>query len=90
MIHSRPGFATRTKDSAVAKLNDDMIPALHRKARPNESPLKHLEKTAREIAADILHEQMTADALAAAERSGPELLVNPAPSATPLVNEPGK
>jgi hypothetical protein len=90
MIHSRPGFATRTKDSAVAKLNNDMIPALHRKAPSNDSPLKHLEKTAREIAADILHEQMTADALIAAQRSGPELLVNPAPSETPQVNEPGK
>lgn len=93
MIHSRPGFAPRKSDAAPAKLNDDMIPALHRKRKEkNATPLKQIElpKSAREAAADALHEQMVREAQIAAERAGPEILVNPSPSEPPVVNEPGK
>lgn len=96
MFHSRPGFAPRRSDSAPAKLNDDMIPALHRvHKQAARSPVKEgggvdLPKTARELAADAIHEQMVREAQAAAERAGPDILVNPAPSAPPIVLEPGQ
>jgi hypothetical protein len=88
MIHSRPGFASRKSDTAPAKLNQDMVPALHRKPKVEEpTPLK---QTAREVAADLLHEQMVKEAQAIAQRAGPEILVNPHASATPKTLEPGK
>ncbi len=73
MIHSRPGFASRKSDQAPAKLQPDMIPALHRKPR-NAKPTtleEHLEahKAAHQI---------------------PTVIVNPAPSEPPVVNEPNK
>jgi len=67
-----------------------MKPALYRKAPKDSTTLRQIEKTPREIAADILHAQILADAQAAAERQGPELLVNPAPTDPPMVLEPGK
>lgn len=93
MIHSRPGFAPRKSDVAPAKLNKDMIPALHRaKDKADVSTLKQIElpRTAREIAADALHEQIVREAQIAAQRAGPEILVNPAPTEPPVVNEIGK
>lgn len=93
MIHSRPGFSTRRTDDAVAKLNDDMIPAIHRAAPKESTPLKQ----SLQARADQAHEKLIAkraleDAQAAAARaaSGPELLINPHPSAAPVVLEPGK
>jgi hypothetical protein len=90
MLHSRPGFAPRRSDKAPSKLNPDMVPAIHRKVLGVPTPLRQIERTAREIAADILHEQMVAEALIAAQRQGPEILVNPLPSEPPTVLEPGK
>lgn len=46
MIHSRPGFASRKSDQVPAKLNQDMIPALHRKPPKETKPktlAEHLE-----------------------------------------------
>jgi hypothetical protein len=90
MIHSRPGFASRRSDTAPAKLNQDMIPALHRKQKPESTTLRQIEKTPREIAADLAYAQNLAEARAAAERAGPEILVNPLASDPPVVKEPGK
>jgi hypothetical protein len=87
MKHSRPGFAPRQDDSAPATLNDDMVPALHRKtveARP--SPVRdggislsaRLEAHAKRISAKIPIEP------------APQVIVNPEPSAAPHVNKVGK
>jgi hypothetical protein len=93
MIHYRPGFAPRTSDDAPAKLNKDMIPAIHRTAKETASPLI----TNLQAKTDAAHTKLIAaraleDAQAAAERlrAGPDILVNPNPSPVPLVNEPGK
>jgi hypothetical protein len=89
MIHSRPGFAPRRTDTAPAKLNEDMVPAIHRKPLKESSNLKHapqehaldertkaaMEKLARE------HPPVAA---------GPDILVNPTPSDPPKILEPGK
>ena len=40
MIHSRPGYAPRHTDTVPARLNDDMIPAIHRKPLKEDSNLK--------------------------------------------------
>lgn len=99
MIHSRPGYAPRTDDSQVAKLNADMIPAINRKsptAAAGQSDLKaRLEgRTPKAKAAEVVPEgtiQPPADVAAAAARSpGPQLILNPEPSATPQVLKPGK
>ena len=87
MIHSRPGFAPRKDDTEAAALNQDMIPALHRKSPKESSPLVN--------ASPSLEAMLTARAEEHNHRSAkihaaPELLVNPAPSAVPLVNEPGE
>jgi hypothetical protein len=94
MIHSRPGFASRSSDDLPAKLNQDMIPALHRKSKdhPAPPPLKEdLQASADAAWAKIQAERALQDAQAAAERLrlGPELLLNPTPSATPQILEPG-
>ncbi len=94
MLHSRPGFAQRRSDDTVAKLNDDMIPALHRSAPKTSTPLKH----SLQARADAAHEKMKvaqdalnlAQAQAAAAKVGPDLLINPAPTDPPHVNEIGK
>lgn len=84
MIHSRPGFAPRKSDAAPAKLNDDMIPALHRASPKASSPLK----TGPSLEAML--NARTEEHRATKVHATPELLINPTPSATPLVNEPGK
>jgi hypothetical protein len=94
MIHSRPGYAPRTHDQQIAKLNEDMIPAINRKS-PEEKAKEPPPKL------DLSHRKLKnppapaggvpADVLKAAERAaGPELILNPKPSATPKVLEPGK
>jgi hypothetical protein len=85
MIHSRPGFAPRKSDAAPAKLNDDMIPALHRTAKESSSPLK-FDAAAFEAQLEAHKRAHPAIPIEPA----PHVLVNPTPSATPLVNEPGK
>jgi hypothetical protein len=84
MIHSRPGFASvvtrdehKVRSPAPAQLNADMIPALHRKQVQTASPLD--ARTAAAVAK-----------LEAEKVASPEILVNPAPSAPPVVLEPGK
>ena len=94
MIHSRPGFATRRTDEAVAKLNDDMIPAINRGAPKESSPLKQSLQSRAEIAHEKLRAAQDAlnlaQAQAAAAKVGPDLLINPAPVDPPHINEPGK
>jgi hypothetical protein len=95
MIHSRPGYAPRRSDQEIAKLNDDMIPAINRKTPeqqkaegPQKLDLSHrkLKKPPESAPAAV-----PADVLKAAERAaGPELILNPEPSVTPKVLEPGK
>jgi hypothetical protein len=88
MIHSRPGYAPRTHEQQIAKLNEDMIPAINRKSP--EEQAKNPPKL------DLSHRKLKklpdvpADVLKAADRAGPELILNPAPSPTPQVLEPGK
>lgn len=85
MIHSRPGFAPRKSDTAPAKLNQDMIPAIHRAGPKSSSPLVNASPSLEQMLNARAEEHRAAKVHAA-----PEILVNPAPSATPLVNEPGK
>jgi hypothetical protein len=93
MIHHRPGFASRSTDTAPARLNEDMIPALHRKRIDAGTPLKQ----SLQARTDQAHEKLIAkraleDAQAAAARAaaGPELILNHNPSAPPVVLVPGK
>lgn len=101
MIHSRPGYAPRTNDSQVAKLNEDMIPAINRKsptAAAGQSDLKaRLENrklktkpAADPVVSDAPIEPPADIAAAALLAAGPQLILNPEPSATPQVLEPGK
>ncbi len=83
MIHSRPGYAPRTKDTVVAKLQPDMVPAINRKATKPSSPLQQPSLEAMLTARAEEHR-------AAKAHPTPEVIVNPKPSATPLVLEPGK
>lgn len=84
MIHSRPGFAPRKNDSAPAKLNDDMIPAINRNAPKESTTLKTNGPSLEQMLEAHKHEH------AQTKSTAPQLLVNPAPSTTPKVNEPGK
>ena len=85
MIHSRPGYAPRHTDTVPARLNDDMIPAIHRKPLKEDSNLKQLPQ---EHALDA----RTAAAMEklAREHPVPDILVNPTPSEPPKILEPGK
>ncbi len=80
MIHSRPGFASRKSDQVPAKLQPDMVPALHRKSRPDTGTPLTLE--GRLEAHKRAHAQT--------DTHVPEVIVNPAPSEPPLIQEPGK
>jgi len=94
MLHSRPGFAPRRTDTAPAKLNADMIPALHRSSPKTESPEPKVDLQSR---ADVAHKKLKAaqDALnlahaqAMAAKMGPDLIINPSPTEPPHVNEIG-
>jgi hypothetical protein len=94
MIHSRPGFAPRRSDEAVAKLNTDMIPAINRTTPQASTPLKEGLQSKAEVQWEKLKKQQEATNLAlakaAAAKVGPDLLINPAPSAPPKVLEAGK
>ena len=94
MIHSRPGYAPRKADDAVATLNADMIPAINRGKSPDTTPLKQALQSRAESAHAKLQKAQDAlnlaQAQAAAAKVGPDVLVNPAPSAAPVVLEPGK
>lgn len=84
MKHSRPGFATRTNDATPAKLNDDMVPAINRAACDASTPLKTNGPSLEAMLEAHKHDH------ALAQSKAPQVLVNPHPSATPQVNEPGK
>lgn len=94
MIHSRPGFAPRRSDETVAKLNEDMIPAINRSRAETKSPVRENLQSKAEAQWEKLRKQQDATNLAlaqaAAAKVGPDLLVNPAPSPAPKVLEPGK
>ena len=83
MIHSRPGFTPRRTDTAPAKLQPDMVPAINRKAKQESTPLK----------GPSLEQMLNARAeehRAAKQHMMPDVIVNPAPSATPITLEPGR
>jgi hypothetical protein len=95
MIHSRPGFAPRTSDEAPAALNQDMIPAINRPKKGDETtPIKHnLDARTEAAYAKLKRAQaaiVEAEAQVAMAKVGPDLLVNPEPSAAPKILEPGK
>jgi predicted trehalose synthase len=99
MIHSRPGYQTRVthegkKAPPPAKIQPDMQPAIMKHTTATgatKSPLAQSEQPSLPV------ERMQAEAEAAFKRmqekarmAGPELLVNPAPSATPVMTSPHK
>lgn len=86
MIHSRPGYAPRKSDQAIARLNDDMIPAINRKPLAETTNLK--EAPVGEHKLDARTE--VAMAKLALEHPPAEILVNPTPSDPPKILEPGK
>lgn len=88
MIHSRPGFAPRHSDQVPARLNDDMIPAINRKPIGETPALKEAKVGEHETLLDARTE--AAMAKLAKEHPPVEVIVNPAPSATPKILEPGK
>lgn len=88
MIHSRPGFAPRHSDQVPARLNDDMIPAINRKPLVGDAPPKEAKVGEHEALLDARTE--AAMAKLAKEHPPVEVIVNPTPSATPKILEPGK
>ncbi len=90
MIHSRPGFAPRSADDAPARLNDDMIPAIHRKPLGENTNLK--QSAAGSTVLETLLDARTEEVMAKLAREHPpaEILVNPTPSDPPKILEPGK
>lgn len=92
MIHHRPGFASRTSDAAPAKLNEDMIPALHKNRIAAEQKSTLLNINLPELSEDQVAKAVAFSeaAKALAAKHGPELLINPNPSATPIITSPHK
>jgi hypothetical protein len=90
MIHSRPGYAPmHGEQPKPAKLNEDMIPAINRKAPDHTAAQPKLNLEGRKVKNPPA--AIPADVAAAAERSGaPDLILNPKPSAPPQVLSPGK
>jgi hypothetical protein len=90
MIHSRPGFTPRTNDQQVAKLQPDMIPAINRTPLGEATTMPSLEEKlanrTKSKAFSVPKEVLDA----AARDTGPQLILNPTPSAMPKVLEPGK
>jgi hypothetical protein len=101
MIRSRPGFSPvvthdspRAKPPAPSRVNPDMQPALAKRTSAAQgivkSPLKHEQPPA---FASAEHMQAQAEAAfkkmqAQEPKVGPEVIVNPAPSATPVITSP--
>ena len=89
MMYSRPGYKPMIGENPQpAKLNDDMIPAINRKPEEAKEQNPKLDLSHRKLKAKPA--AVPADVLKAADRAGPELILNHAPSATPQVLEPGK
>jgi hypothetical protein len=96
MIRSRPGFsAVVTKDTphvkspAPARVTSDMTPAF---AKHTTAAQGHVKSPLKQEAPSLPIQQMQAQAEAAMQkmRSGPELLINPAPSPPPIITSPHK
>lgn len=89
MIHYRPGFTPRTSDQEVAKLNEDMIPALHKNRAiiDTSTPLKITlpELTPEQVEKAVAFAK-AAEALA--EKHAPEIIENPHPSTPPILTSP--
>ncbi len=100
-VHSRPGFQPRVthegrKAPPPAKVTSDMRPALANRSTPTLAP-SNSPLTQQPAAAGPSPDMMQARAEAALARmqeekrkAGPEVLVNPNPSATPILTTPHK
>ncbi len=100
-VHSRPGFQPRVthegrKTPPPAKVTSDMRPALANRSTPTLAP-SNSPLTQQPAAAGPSPDMMQARAEAALARmqeekrkAGPEVLVNPNPSATPILTTPHK
>ncbi len=100
-VHSRPGFQPRVthegrKTPPPAKVTSDMRPALANRSTPTLAP-SNSPLTQQPTAAGPSPDMMQARAEAAFARmqeekrkAGPEVLVNPNPSATPILTTPHK
>lgn len=100
-VHSRPGFQPRVthegrKTPPPAKVTSDMRPALANRSTPTLAP-SNSPLTQQPAAAGPSPDLMQARAEAALARmqeekrkAGPEVLVNPNPSATPILTTPHK
>ena len=103
MRHSRPGFQTRVTnerghDAKPSRVQPDMQPAImkHTTAtasaktplRENEQPGLPVERM--QAQAEAALKRMQDVAAERARQAGPEILVNPAPSATPITTSPHK
>jgi hypothetical protein len=104
MRHSRPGFQTRVTnerghDAKPSRVQPDMQPAIMKHTTATTSaktPLKENEQPGLPVErmqaqAEAALKRMQDDAAAKrARQAGPEILVNPAPSATPITTSPHK
>lgn len=104
MRHSRPGFQTRVTnerghDAKPSRVQPDMQPAIMKHTTATVSaktPLKENEQPGLPVErmqaqAEAALKRMQDDAAAKrARQAGPEILVNPAPSATPITTSPHK
>ena len=104
MRHSRPGFQTRVTnerghDAKPSRVQPDMQPAIMKHTTATASaktPLKENEQPGLPVErmqaqAEAALKRMQDDAAAKrARQAGPEILVNPAPSATPITTSPHK
>ncbi len=101
-VHSRPGFTPRVtqegKKSKPSRLNDDMQPALakHTTATttPSQSPfIKATQPSMIDLQPDVMQAKAEAAFARMQEEKrklGPEVLLNPNPSATPILTTPHK
>jgi hypothetical protein len=88
VIHTRAGYAPRKSDDEVAKLNDDMIPAIVRRMAGTDSTLKESPEA---LDAKLLDARAEAAMAKLAKEHPPaQILVNPVPSDPPKILEPGK
>jgi hypothetical protein len=98
MIHSRPGFQARVTHEGKrapppAKVTPDMQPALAKRSSPADGIVKSPLKDATPVTATPEYMQAQAEAAwarmqAAKPKVSPEIIVNPKPSATPIMTSP--
>ena len=103
MRHSRPGFQTRVTserghDAKPSRVQPDMQPAIMKHTTATVSaktPLKENDQPGLPVErmqaqAEAALKRMQDAAAERARQAGPEILVNPAPSATPITTSPHK